>query len=158
MNPMNGLHSAAVGRIGRDGEIKYTPSGLALLTFTLAVEDQKKREGDETQWLKISVWGERAEALADQVKKGALWYVEGRTKVRTWTTQSGETRAELELSAWRCEPLFAIGRSAVRRSVDDVGAERTRRMPESVAVGGGRDIRHRPGLDDHPDPDDATPF
>ena len=149
---MNGLHAAAVGRPGRDGELKYTPSGTALLTFPLAVEVAKKSDGDETQWLRVSVWGERAEALADQVKNDGLGYVEGRARVRTWTNQAGETKADLELSAWRCEPLFQIGRSRHAQAASSVGTVQPGRpMLEAFAIHGQQPTRRATAVLDQDD-------
>lgn len=154
---MNGVIAAAIGRPGRDPDFKYTPNGTALLSFSLAVEDAKKREGDDTQWLRISVWGERAEALAKQVKKGGLIYVEGRCKVRQWTASDGATRADLELSAWRCEPLFQHGRRPQDEQPGEIRPGRP--MPERMAVGVGapRNTRQALGLDDETDPE-GLPF
>lgn len=151
---VNGVIAAAIGRPGRGPELGYTPNGNARLSFPLAVEDAKKCEGDETQWLRVSVWGERAEARSMKIRKGGLRYVEGRCKVRTWTAGDGTTRADLELSVRRCEALFQHGRrlqaDSAAQLVGTIGS--ARRMSEGRAVGVQPNRRQQLGLDD----EDAT--
>lgn len=67
----------ALARLGRDAEIRYTPSGEAVCNLALAVNYGRK--GDDgnrpTQWLDASMWGKRAESLAPHLTKGKLVYV-----------------------------------------------------------------------------------
>ena len=120
---MDGLHAAAMGRVGRDAELRFISNGRAVLNFPLAVEDRKKREGDPTQWIQVSVWGPRAEELEGQVRKGALYYVEGTLRTRAWTDQhGGRSGTSLDMTARRCESLFEMGAAAPRpRQPEDRG-------------------------------------
>lgn len=111
---MNGIIACAQGTLGRDAELRYTQSGQAVLNFSIAVQDAKRPEGAETEWLRVSVWGELAENLnaSGNLGKGAECYVEGRMKLNTWAGPDGQQRSGLELSAWRVDLLGAIGRRA----------------------------------------------
>lgn len=66
-----------VARLGRDAEVRYTPSGTAVTNLSLAFNYGKKGENDyrPTQWVDGSLWGERAEALAAYLEKGQQLYV-----------------------------------------------------------------------------------
>ena len=108
---MNGIISCAIGTLPRDAELRYTQQGQAVLNFSIAVQDAKRQEGADTEWLKVAVWGERAEQLHEAgLAKGAECYVEGRLKLNSWHAQDGQQRSGLELSAWRVDVLGAIGR------------------------------------------------
>jgi single-strand DNA-binding protein len=109
---MNGITACAIGRLGQDAELRYTQTGTALLSCSIAVQDDRAAEGTPPQWLKIAVFGERAEALdaAGALVKGSEVYTEGRLKLNRWTTPEGEARSGLELQAWRLDVLGAIGK------------------------------------------------
>src|SRR5215211_7043835 len=111
---MNGLVSAALGRLGQDAEVKFTRDGRAFLSCSLALHDSKAAEGTPTEWLKVSYFGEDAPALAERLTKGTECYIEGRCRLNCWTSQAGEQRAGLQLTAWKLEPLGQIGRRAPR--------------------------------------------
>ncbi len=115
---MNGIHVALTGRLPRDpGDLRYTANGNAMLGFSVAVDDAKRREGDPTEWARVTVWGEDAERLANTLRKGSLVYAEGRGKLRTWTTSEGVERTDLEVSAWVCQPM-GVGRRQPRQDAD----------------------------------------
>ena len=82
-----------VGRLGKDPEIKYTPSGTAMASFSLATDESRKdAQGNKTQqteWHNIVLWGKQAEIAGEYLKKGRLIYVEGRLQTRTWEDSSG---------------------------------------------------------------------
>lgn len=151
---MNGIHAAATGRAGDDAELRYTASGNAVLRFRLAVDDQRGRDRDQTVWLTIDLWDERAEELNGQIKKGQSWYVEGRLREERWTRRDGAPGFGLALSAWRCEPLFQIGASAPRRrqpATEEAGGPTTH--PRTREATGNGDPREPSGLDDEEEDD-----
>ena len=82
-----------VGRLGKDPEIKYAPSGMAMAAFSLATDESRKdAQGNRTQiteWHNIVLWGKQAEIAGEYLKKGSLIYVEGRLQTRTWDDSSG---------------------------------------------------------------------
>lgn len=88
------------GRLGRDGEVRTTPSGKQVLNFSLAV-DTFAGEKKETLWVACAIWGERAEKLAPFMAKGKQVAVSGDLGIRAYTTQAGETRAEITCNVQR---------------------------------------------------------
>jgi single-strand DNA-binding protein len=66
---------------------------------------------DDTQWIRIAVFGDRAEHLASNLAKGDRVYCEGRLKLDTWASKSGEQRTGLSVAAWKAEKLGEIGRN-----------------------------------------------
>ena len=92
-----------IGNVGRDPEMRYTPNGTAVTSFSLATNrvyttgDGERHE--ETEWFRISAWGRLAEQCNNYVTKGMKIYAEGRLKSDTWTGDDGQTRVSLEISA-----------------------------------------------------------
>lgn len=80
---------SASGNIGRDGELKFIPSGTAVLTFSVAT---KHGFGDKavTSWLECEVWGKFAEAIVDRVTKGSKVSFSGNFWIDQWETQDGK--------------------------------------------------------------------
>ncbi|MBM3152552.1 MAG: single-stranded DNA-binding protein [Chloroflexi bacterium] len=98
------------GNLGRDPEMRYTPSGQAVTNLSVAVNDDYTNNNGErvkrTIWFRVSAWGKQAETCNQYLKKGSKVLVEGRLNVdqatggpRIWTTQDGQSRASFELSA-----------------------------------------------------------
>jgi len=90
-----------IGRLVRDPELRYTPSGVAVGGFTLAVDrpftnQQGEREAD---FIDIVVWRRLAETCANHLSKGRLVAVRGRLQVRTYETQDGQRRRVAEVVA-----------------------------------------------------------
>ncbi len=116
---MNGLHVAATGRLGQGPEHKYTRGGKAMLSFSIAVDENTTATEDravpETTWLRVVAWEELAETLGEQLHKGSAVYVEGKLRLDKWTAKDGTPRAGLSVSAWRVDVHGAIGKSAPRR-------------------------------------------
>ncbi len=92
-----------IGNLGRDPEMRYTPSGQAVTNFTVATNhryttaDGERRE--ETEWFRVSAWGRLAETCNQFLTKGRQVYVEGRLRSRTYETPDGQTRFSNEISA-----------------------------------------------------------
>ena len=79
-----------IGRLTRDPELRYTPNGTAVTSFTVAVNRKFKRE--EADFIPIVVWTKLAELCANYLSKGRLVAVEGRMQVRTYEAQDGQKR------------------------------------------------------------------
>ncbi len=84
------------GRVGRDAEQRTTQSGTSLASFSVAM-DYGYGQNKETVWVKCTIWGKRAEALAQYIKKGDMISLVGECKVSTWEGDKG-TQATLELN------------------------------------------------------------
>jgi single-strand DNA-binding protein len=94
---------AVVGNVGRDPELKYTPAGKAVTEFSVAV-NQSKPDGhggwtDETDWFRVSVWGEAAKTAAEKYRKGSKVLVDGRFRSREYEDKDHNKRVSLEISA-----------------------------------------------------------
>ena len=94
------------GRAGSDGEIRFTPSGQAACSFSVADTPRKKDESGTwvdagpTLWQRVQVWGPEAEKAGEEVRKGSLVTVSGRVKADEWQDkQTGETRKSTTLVA-----------------------------------------------------------
>jgi len=90
-----------VGRVGNDAEVTYTPQGIAVAKFSLAIDNGKDKEGERraATWIKCAIWRERAEKLAPYIKKGIVVAVNGDVDARAWIDkQSGEARCQMEVN------------------------------------------------------------
>jgi len=86
---MSGVNKVILlGRIGKDIELKYTPSGEAYATFSLATSDiwfdKDGQRNEATEWHNITAWKKNAENCAKYLKKGDSLFVEGKIKTRSW--------------------------------------------------------------------------
>jgi len=92
-----------IGRVGRDPEIKYTPSGSAVAKFSLATdENYKDRSGTQqrrTEWHNIVAWNKLAEICGEYLTKGKQIYIEGSIRSRQWEDQSGNKRTGYDIVA-----------------------------------------------------------
>ena len=99
-----------VGNVGRDPEMRYTPSGAAVTSFSVATSRQYSNNAGETiketVWFRITTWGKQAEVCNQYVKKGSKVLVEGRLTAdpasggpRVWKAQDGAPRASFEVTA-----------------------------------------------------------
>ena len=81
-----------VGRLTKDVELRYTPSNVAVATFTLAVNRNRKSENGEREadFINVVIWRQSAENLANWAKKGALIGVTGRIQTRSYDNQQGQ--------------------------------------------------------------------
>ena len=111
------LKASVIGNLGNDPEMRHAATGSAVLRFNVAANFRAKNDQnewtDKTEWVRVTVFGQRAESLANLLKKGTRVYVDGRLEARPWTDQQGNVRAGLELVANDVE--FA----SVRRDDDD---------------------------------------
>ena len=92
-----------IGRLGADPEMRYTPSGRAVTELRVAVNQSTRNQAggwdEATDWFRVSVWGDRAERVAEQLRKGSSVFVEGRFRTREYQGRDGEKRISLEISA-----------------------------------------------------------
>jgi single-strand DNA-binding protein len=90
-----------VGRLTRDAELKYTPSGMALSKFSLAINRRIKQGDqwkDEANFFDVTLWGKTAENLNQYLTKGKQVAVEGELRQNRWG-QDGQTRSKVEIMA-----------------------------------------------------------
>ncbi len=145
-----------VGNLGRDPEMRYTPSGQAVTNLNIATNRQyTSNSGErvkETTWFRISVWGKQAETCNQYLRKGSKVLVEGRLNQdpatggpRVWTAQDGSPRASFEMTAQTVRFLSS-------RQEDQGGGG------GSSGSGGGGGNYGNMSDDMMPPPDDDIPF
>jgi single-strand DNA-binding protein len=132
-----------IGNLGKDPEVRYTPSGQAVASFNLATSEKFKNKNGEweerTEWHRITLWARLAEIAGEYLSKGKTVYIEGRLQTRKWQDNSGNERYTTEIVGEKMQMLSPKGES--RRS--DVTSE-------PVAGGG--------GYEEPPFQDDDIPF
>jgi single-strand DNA-binding protein len=93
-----------IGNLGRDPEMRYTPNGRPVTEFSVAVNQNTKNQQtgewvEATDWFRVTVWGDRAERTAEQLRKGNRVFVEGRFRTREYEARDGQRRVSLEITA-----------------------------------------------------------
>src|SRR5438552_7921214 len=92
-----------IGNLGKDPEMKYTPQGKPMTTFSVAVSRRRQTPDgewkDETEWFRIIAWEKLAEQCNEYLRKGSKVYIEGRLQSREWQGQDGQNRQIVEVIA-----------------------------------------------------------
>src|SRR3989449_5074509 len=114
-----------VGNLGRDAELRYTPSGAAVATINMATtevwNDKAGQRQEKTEWHRVVLWGKSAESLAEYLVKGKQIYVEGRLQTRQWDDKDGNKRYTTEIRGDRIVLLGGGGggrNQSIERSGD----------------------------------------
>jgi single-strand DNA-binding protein len=94
-------HIVLIGRLTRDPELRYTPNGVAVTNFDLAVDRPILNQAGEREadFIRTIAWQKQAELCANYLKKGRLVAVEGRLQIRNYETQDGQKRRVAEVVA-----------------------------------------------------------
>ena len=131
-----------IGNLGRDPEVRYTPSGAAVCNISLATtRNWKSREGgerqEETEWHRVVFYDRLAEIAGEYLKKGRPVYVEGRLKTRKWQDKEGRDQYTTEIIA---EQMQLLGGREGGGGGDDMGGggggySRERAAPRAAAGG-----------------------
>jgi single-strand DNA-binding protein len=125
-----------IGNLGKDPELRYTPSGKAVASFSIATTNQwKDKDGqkqERTDWHNIVVWGRQAEIAKDYLRKGKQIYLEGRIQTRNYDDKDGNKRWITEIVADR---FLMLG----RKGEGDAGDEFPPPPAESDAPGAGNE-------------------
>jgi single-strand DNA-binding protein len=144
---MNGLNLVClIGNLGRDCELRYTPGGAAVGTVNLAVSetwtDKQGQRQERTEWVRVTLWGKTAEALAEHLTKGKQIYVSGKMQTRSWDDKDGVKRYTTEV---RGDKVLLLGGGSGRTG------PRTEREPDPHGEGPANTF-------DGPVADDDIPF
>jgi len=114
-----------IGRLGRDPEMRYTPSGRPVTTFSLATSRTwNTSEGErrtETEWFNIVAWGSLAEICKQFLNKGQQVYVEGRLQTRHWEDAEGSKHSVTEIVA--NEMIILGDRREMNNAAGELGTE-----------------------------------
>jgi len=145
-----------IGRLGKNPEMRYTPSGLAVATFSLAtnhsVKDQEGNFTDKTEWHNIVTYGKRAEFAGEYLEKGRQVYIEGRIQTRSWEDQNGQKRYMTEIV---CNDLQLLS----SRSAAAAGEESTESAAEvSSSAPAESPEENQERAPDQDQPEDDLPF
>ncbi len=131
-----------VGRLGKDPEVRYTPEGMMVTTFTLATDEQRKDKNGErvrmTEWHRVVTFGKLAEICGKYLAKGKLVFVEGRIRTQAWEDKDGNKRSTTEIIASDMRMLDSKGQRGPDASQEEPPA------PQAAADG--------------PLPEDDVPF
>lgn len=158
-----------VGHLGRDPEVRYTPNGKAVASFSVATSknwtDKQGQRQDRTEWHRIVVWDKLAELCGEYLAKGRQVYIEGELQTRDWTDRENNKRQTTEIRA--LEVQFLGGRDGAGGGSGAGGGGGAPRRAASMTAGdmaGGHSGGHHgggndTGLDYGPPPsDDDVPF
>lgn len=133
-----------IGNLGKDPEVRYTASGQAVASFSLATSEKfKSKSGDweeRTEWHNITLWGKLAEIAGEYLSKGKTVYIEGRLQTRKWQDKNGNDRYTTDIVGDRMQMLSGKGE------------RRSEPSPPPAGGGGGG------GYEEPPFQDDDIPF
>jgi single-strand DNA-binding protein len=142
-----------IGNLGRDPEMRYTPSGRQVTEFSVAVthrgrDPQSGEWADQgTDWFRVTIWGDRAERAAEEFRKGNRVFVEGRFRTREYDAKDGTHRTSLEITA---DNVIALERKSREDGDGEFAAAAPARTPAPAAAGGGSRGFEDAELDDLP--------
>ncbi|MBE7419890.1 MAG: single-stranded DNA-binding protein [Ideonella sp.] len=154
-----------IGNLGRDPEVRYTPSGSAVCNVSIATtRNWKNRDSgekqEETEWHRVVFYDRLAEIAGEYLKKGRPVYVEGRLKTRKWQDKEGKDNYTTEIIADQMQLLGSRdgaggggGGGGGAAGGDDHGESRGAAAPRAVA--GKPAAKSATGFDDM---DDDIPF
>jgi single-strand DNA-binding protein len=98
-----------IGNLGADPELRYTPSGKAVVELRVAVNDRSRGPDgewqEETQWFRVELWDQPAERAAERLRKGHKIFAEGQLRAREWEGKDGQKRTSLEIRFARVQSL-----------------------------------------------------
>ena len=120
-----------IGNLGRDPEVRYSPSGAAVCNITIATSRQWKNKEtgerqEETEWSRVVMYDRLAEVAGEYLKKGKSVYIEGRLKTRKWADKEGVERYTTEIIA---QEMTMLG----GKDSGDAPAQEKPRQPASTS-------------------------
>ncbi|GAM08680.1 single-stranded DNA-binding protein [Geobacter sp. OR-1] len=102
-----------IGNLGKDPEVRYTTSGQAVASFSVATSEKfKNRNGEmeeRTEWHNVVLWGRQAEIAGEYLAKGRTVFIEGRLQTRKWQDKDGRDRYTTEIVGDRMQMLGGKG-------------------------------------------------
>lgn len=123
-----------IGRVGGDPEMRFTPDGVSVTTFSLAANRSTRQPDgsykEEAEWFRISAWRKLAETCNQFLNKGKLVYVEGNLRTRLYDGKDGQKRVSLDVTADRV--LFLDKQGAVQLPPEDARTVEGDIEPEDI--------------------------
>ena len=110
-----------VGNLTDDPELRFTPQGVAVANFRIAVSRRVKDESGQwkdgdTSFFKVNCWRQLAENVAESLTRGSRTMVAGRLRMRQWETQEGEKRSVVEIEADEVGPSLKWATAKVEKT------------------------------------------
>ncbi|ABQ28540.1 single-stranded DNA-binding protein [Geotalea uraniireducens] len=140
-----------IGNLGKDPEVRYTASGTAVASFSLATSEKFKNKSGEweekTEWHNVTLWARLAEIAGEYLSKGKTVYIEGRLQTRKWQDRDGKDRYTTEIVGEKMQMLSGKGEGGG-------GGRQGGGRPSSDEHGGGGPSYEEPVFN----PDDDIPF
>lgn len=141
------------GHIGKDPEVRFTPDGKKVTTFSIATNKKKKGQ-DITTWYRVTVWGDQFEKMMPYFKKGSAVIVVGEPESRIYTDKEGRPQISNEVTAWNISfSPFGKGTGGESQSAAPQSKERDEFAPSESMKGS-----FQSSFGGHGDEDDALPF
>ena len=139
-----------VGNLGKDPEVRYSPSGGAVANITLATSESWKdktsgEKQEKTEWHRVVFFGRLAEIAGEYLKKGAQVYIEGRLQTRKWQDKEGKDRYTTEIVA---NEMQMLGSREGRGSPAEMETESAGAAPARSAAGGAAPKKTADDFDD----------
>ena len=137
-----------IGNLTQDPELRYTPDGTPVVSFTLAVNRSfTNQEGErETDFIPVVVWRKQAERCSEYLTKGSQVAVDGRLQIRSYEDKDGIRRKVSEVVAWRVEFLQRLKKP----SLEETPFEKVENEIDKISIGG-EDMDISEGKPDEPD-------
>lgn len=111
-----------IGRLGKDVDTRYIPSGEPVSSFSLAVgstwKDKQGAKQESTEWVSVTAFGKLAEICSQYLTKGSQVFVSGRMKTDKYTDKNGVEKYSTKIIADRMQMLGGKGESAAKQSAD----------------------------------------
>jgi single-strand DNA-binding protein len=148
-----------VGNLGKDPELRYTPSGTAVATFSLATSERfKDRNGEQqerTEWHNVVAWRNLAEICGKYLHKGKQVYIEGKIQTRSYDDRDGNRRYITEIVA---DQMQMLGRAGDENSNYARGGESRQSRPAAPQAASQGSPAYEDFADPPFNPDDDIPF
>jgi len=133
-----------IGNLGKDPELRYTPGGQPVATFSLATterwNDKSGQRQDRTEWHTVVAWGKLGELANQYLKKGRSAYVEGKITTRSWDDKDGNKKYKTEIVASQIQFLntgsgsSGDGYAAADQSAPEYDMRQSAPGPEAMSV------------------------
>ncbi len=122
-----------IGNLTQEPELRYTPAGIPVTSFTLAVSrPYTSAEGERaTDFIPIVTWRKQAERCSDYLTKGSQIAVDGRLQVRSYEDRDGIKRIKSEVVAWRIVFLQRLKKKPVEEVIEEPVENEINRVPLS---------------------------
>lgn len=126
-----------VGNLGRDPELRYTPQGTPVCSFSMATNEKRRDRNtgemiDNATWFRITLWGKQAETASQYLQRGKAVYIEGRLRTEEYTDRDGNKRTSLEVNATDMQFIGGNGNGNGQRSAAAGASQASSAQPQSA--------------------------